>query len=49
MAGGYLTPVLVQVAVAVIGHVVLDIPLTSQSEFQLRGVGVGRTEIFDAH
>ena len=49
MAGGYLTPVLVQVAVAVVCHVVLDISLAPLPEFQLRGVGVGGTEIFDAH
>ena len=49
MAGRHLTPVLVQVAVAVVGHVVFDVPFASLSEFQLRGVGIGRTEIFDAH
>ena len=49
MICGHLTSVLIQVAVAVVCCVVLDVSLASLAHFDVGGVGVGGTEVRDAH
>ena len=49
MACGHFISVLVQVAVAVVCCIVLDVSLTSMPDFDVGSVWVGGTEIGNAH